>query len=320
MRSGSGARRRPSAVACPLRIEDHDRQRSRAQFERAILEDLAWLGFRADSGPFHQAADPAPYDAAIERLRAVGLVYACDCTRTTVAAWATEHGGRRWSGPGCPGRCHDRALPEGTGLALRVALGGGEESFEDLRLGRRSGAASPDGDLVVRDRHGDRTYHLCVVVDDARQGIDARRPGRGPARVHAEPAPAPAAPRRDAAPVPSSSAHPSPRRRASSASPTATPASASCEDGAGRPSGSGPRPRTPPAFPGDGADAGPGDGRLSLGPVLDLPGVIEGVPGDPMGGVARRPLAIGERPAVGRPAKDLEHGRSERVDRRSIVG
>src|SRR4029453_5216354 len=33
-----------------LRIEDHDRQRSRAAYEAAILEDLEWLGFRAD-GP-----------------------------------------------------------------------------------------------------------------------------------------------------------------------------------------------------------------------------------------------------------------------------
>ena len=31
-----------------LRIEDHDRQRSRRHFEEAMLEDLAWLGFEAD--------------------------------------------------------------------------------------------------------------------------------------------------------------------------------------------------------------------------------------------------------------------------------
>ena len=31
-----------------LRIEDHDRHRSRPEFELSILEDLAWLGFVAD--------------------------------------------------------------------------------------------------------------------------------------------------------------------------------------------------------------------------------------------------------------------------------
>ena len=38
-----------------LRIEDHDRQRSRPEFEAAILEDLAWLGFEADEAPVRQS-------------------------------------------------------------------------------------------------------------------------------------------------------------------------------------------------------------------------------------------------------------------------
>ena len=38
-----------------LRIEDHDRQRSRPEFEAAILEDLAWLGFEADEPPVRQS-------------------------------------------------------------------------------------------------------------------------------------------------------------------------------------------------------------------------------------------------------------------------
>ena len=38
-----------------LRIEDHDRQRSRREFEAAILEDLEWLGFVADAPPVRQS-------------------------------------------------------------------------------------------------------------------------------------------------------------------------------------------------------------------------------------------------------------------------
>ena len=34
-----------------LRIEDHDRQRSRPEYESAILEDLSWLGFEAVARP-----------------------------------------------------------------------------------------------------------------------------------------------------------------------------------------------------------------------------------------------------------------------------
>ena len=154
-----------------LRIEDHDRQRSRPEFDAALLEDLGWLGFVADIGPVRQSEDWFVYEAALARLRDRGLVYACDCTRSTFAAWARGHG-RPWSGGGCPGGCRDRDVAEGRGTGLRAALGPGEESWHDLRLGPRRDAADREGDLLVRDRQGNWTYPFCVVVDDLRQDID----------------------------------------------------------------------------------------------------------------------------------------------------
>jgi glutamyl/glutaminyl-tRNA synthetase len=70
-----------------LRIEDHDRQRSRPQFEAAILEDLAWLGFEADEPPVRQSERNEIYIEALDRLRAQGLVYGCSCSRAGVAGW-----------------------------------------------------------------------------------------------------------------------------------------------------------------------------------------------------------------------------------------
>src|SRR5215212_1955983 len=67
-----------------LRIEDHDRQRSRPQFEAAILEDLAWLGFEADAPPVRQSERGAIYEEALERLRRQGVIYVCDCSRADV--------------------------------------------------------------------------------------------------------------------------------------------------------------------------------------------------------------------------------------------
>lgn len=165
-----------------LRIENHDRQRCRPAYEAGLLEDLEWLGFVPDEptldelragspSGFRQSDDGTPYAEAVARLRAAGLVYACDCSRSTFAAWAAT-AGRAWSGSGCPGRCRERDLAERAGDTLRVALGPGDEPFDDLLLGDRSGAAAADGDLLVRDRHGGWTYHLCVVVDDGRHGVD----------------------------------------------------------------------------------------------------------------------------------------------------
>jgi glutamyl/glutaminyl-tRNA synthetase len=157
-----------------LRMEDHDRARSRPEFETALVEDLAWLGFRSDDGPVRQTDDDAPYLAALDRLRDETLIYGCDCSRTTFEAWAREHG-RRWDGPGCPGDCRRRGL---SGPVLRVALGGGSERWMDATVGPCADEVAPDGDMPIRDRDGNWTYGYSVVVDDLRQGVDLVIRGR----------------------------------------------------------------------------------------------------------------------------------------------
>lgn len=153
-----------------LRIEDHDRERSRPMFELAILEDLDWLGFAADAGPVGQQESSLPYEAALERLRAAGIVYQCDCTRSTFAVWTAEHG-RSWRGPGCPGRCRERGLVGDRPVTTRVALDVGVERWDDRILGQRTGDPSATGDPPVLDRRGNWTYGFAVVVDDLRQSI-----------------------------------------------------------------------------------------------------------------------------------------------------
>jgi glutamyl-tRNA synthetase/glutamyl-Q tRNA(Asp) synthetase len=158
-----------------LRIEDHDRGRTRPGYDAAILDDLAWLGFVADDGPLRQHDDQAPYEAALEELRAETLVYGCDCSRTTFESWALDHG-RRWHGLGCPGGCRDRGL---AGPVLRVALGGGSERWMDALVGPCADeVAAGGGDLPIRDRDGNWTYGFAVTVDDLRQGIDLVVRGR----------------------------------------------------------------------------------------------------------------------------------------------
>ena len=174
--SGRGALPRETGGQVVLRIEDHDRQRSRAAFDEGLLEDLAWLGFVADVGPVRQSdADAqAAYAAACDQLGNQERVYGCDCTRSTFAAWSDERG-RTWSGIGCPGRCRERDLE---GPVLRAALGGGTESWMDAAVGPCGGDVAHAGDLPIRDRNGDWTYAFCVVVDDLRQGIDLVVRGR----------------------------------------------------------------------------------------------------------------------------------------------
>ena len=151
-----------------LRIEDHDRTRCRPEYDAALLEDLAWLGFRADLGPVRQSDSDEPYQAALDRLRADGLVYGCDCSRATFRAWADDHG-HAWTGAGCPGACRSRSVPE---VTIRVALGDGHESWLDAVAGPRTGEVAAGSDPLVRDRDKQWTYGFSVVVDDLRQGVD----------------------------------------------------------------------------------------------------------------------------------------------------
>ena len=53
-----------------------------------------------------------------------------------------------------------------------MALGEGDASWDDALRGASSGPVAPSGDLLVRDRNGNWTYALCVVVDDLRHGVD----------------------------------------------------------------------------------------------------------------------------------------------------
>jgi glutamyl-Q tRNA(Asp) synthetase len=165
-----------------LRIEDHDRGRSRPEYERQILEDLAWLGFvpdqesagslRGGPSPWRQSDCDHIYAAAIRRLRAAGLVYGCDCSRSTIA---------RQLGDGLvegeelryPGTCRDRGLEPGPGVGLRVRLDPTDECFDDLRLGPQCQRPSEQcGDLLLRDRSGNWTYQFTVTVDDLRHGVN----------------------------------------------------------------------------------------------------------------------------------------------------
>lgn len=168
-----------------LRIEDHDRSRSREEFEAGILEDLDWLGYRPDIFPTdayrsgrcdgRQSDRSAVYSEAFEMLRDQGLVYACDCSRRVagLAAQATPNAISEPAELRYPGLCRNKRLPLIDGYGWRLRMDPGVEEFDDDGLGpQRQDPEKQCGDVLLRDRHGNWTYQFAVTVDDWRQSID----------------------------------------------------------------------------------------------------------------------------------------------------
>ena len=153
-----------------LRIEDHDRERCRPEYEAALLEDLDWLGFVPDLFPTsafragrcnsRQSDRLEVYQEAAQRLIDQRLVYACRCSR------------KRPQRSFYPGTCRDLGLPLTGGVGWRVRLPPDTITFEDRWCGSQTQTpAEQCGDLLIRDRLGNWTYQFVATVDDYLQGV-----------------------------------------------------------------------------------------------------------------------------------------------------
>jgi glutamyl-Q tRNA(Asp) synthetase len=155
-----------------LRIEDIDGTRSQAELVLEILADLRWLGLEWDGVPVFQSARLESYAAAADRLKAMGLLYPCQCTRAEVLAAAIELGP---DGPLYPGTCRGRAVdPNGAAWRLDMVKAmalTGPLTWVDELAGVQSAVPAQFGDVVLLRKEAPASYHLAATLDDAAQGI-----------------------------------------------------------------------------------------------------------------------------------------------------
>ncbi len=163
-----------------LRIEDIDVARCRPDWERAIFYDLQWLGLRWEEPVLRQSERLAQYRAAVDRLLAMGMAYACTCTRADIrAAISAPQEGPE--GPVYPGTCRGKGHAV-AGAAIRLDMAAamarlGGVSFHEtgpLHAGQHrygDDLVRSVGDIVLARRDIGTSYHVAVVVDDAEQGV-----------------------------------------------------------------------------------------------------------------------------------------------------
>jgi glutamyl-Q tRNA(Asp) synthetase len=174
-----------------LRIEDIDAERCRAEFERAIYDDLSWLGFTWETPVRRQSEHFSDYTEALAKLSTRGLTYPCFCSRGEIMNAAA--GRDRWprdpdGSPLYPGTCkhlapqeRERRMRVGLPAALRIDMEAAlAEAGRNLGWHELGGSGQPRivaaepaqwGDATLARKDIYASYHIAVVVDDALQGV-----------------------------------------------------------------------------------------------------------------------------------------------------
>ena len=168
-----------------LRIEDIDGDRCRSEFVSAIEEDLAWLGVSWEMPVRRQSEHLQDYQAALNRLDDMRLLYPCFCTRADIAheierSGAAPHG---VDGPRYPGICRRlsgaqaaEGKAQGRPFALRLDMTKafartGPLVWTDAAVGEVATDPQACGDVVLARKAIGASYHLAVTIDDALQGV-----------------------------------------------------------------------------------------------------------------------------------------------------
>ncbi len=165
-----------------LRIEDTDRERSKKEYEEALIEDLKWLGIEWNEGPdvggpygpYRQSERFEIYKKYVDELLEKGYAYRCFCTpeELEVEREKAKKEGRpyRYSG-----KCRhltqeqiEQYLKEGRPYTIRFRVPDGRELvLNDLIKGEVRFNVDDFGDFVIVRSDGSPVYNFVVVVDDA---------------------------------------------------------------------------------------------------------------------------------------------------------
>ena len=153
-----------------LRMEDLDTQRTSEEFARVLREDMRWLGLDWDLETAPQSQRSAVYDRYFEKLRDLGLIYPCYCTRSQLHNVNAPHlsdGTYVYAGT-----CRNLKNPPNRAPAWRVMVPQRCYRVDDLCQGTFVQDLSTDcGDFVVRRADGCYVYQLAVTVDDGEAGV-----------------------------------------------------------------------------------------------------------------------------------------------------
>ncbi len=164
-----------------LRIEDTDKERSRPEYTKKLMEDLRWLGMDWDegpevggsNGPYFQSERQAIYEKYAQMLIDSGHAYHCYCTPEEVEARKKE-AVAKGDAPIYDGHCRhltrsqkEAYEAEGRKPVVRFLTYDENFSFKDIVKDEVTFPKGMVGDFVIMRSSGIPVYNFAVVLDDA---------------------------------------------------------------------------------------------------------------------------------------------------------
>jgi|TARA_B100000214_G_scaffold375225_1_gene360680 glutamyl-tRNA synthetase len=152
-----------------LRIEDTDKERSKDEFKKQILDSLAWIGLNHDDKEYIQSLNIKKHKEIAEELLKKGFAYKCFCSEEEIKEQkekCKKQGipylyNRKWRDQ------ENLEVPKNINPVIRFKSKiSGNSVVKDLVQGEISVANSIIEDFVILRKDGSPTYQLSAVVDD----------------------------------------------------------------------------------------------------------------------------------------------------------
>ena len=163
-----------------LRIEDTDKERSKIEYEKDILESLKWLGIEWDEGPdvggnygpYRQSERQEIYAKYLKKLLDENKVYYCFCSEEELEA-QRQYQLSIGEAPRYSGKCAnleketvEKYLAEGKSWVIRFRAPAKKVEFEDLIRGKIEFDTTLMGDIVLAKDFSTPLYNFACVIDD----------------------------------------------------------------------------------------------------------------------------------------------------------
>jgi glutamyl-tRNA synthetase len=152
-----------------LRIEDTDKERSKEEFKKQIIESLEWIGIKYDDKEYIQSKNINKHKEISEELLKKGFAYRCYCSEEEIKEQkekCKKQGmpyiyNRKWRDP------KNLEIPKNIKPVIRFKSKiSGNSVVKDLVQGEVNIANSIIEDFIILRQDGSPTYQLSAVVDD----------------------------------------------------------------------------------------------------------------------------------------------------------